>query len=130
MSTAPNVLRQAPQSSESDAFTRSLFGRPSGRSYRAAVAQVIREIKARKKLSNEALAEEIGCSESTVYNAERESGNLEAVTLLNIAYRFGEEAIAPVRELYLCAPAHPKTLDDRFDDVQAAFNALRKDASA
>jgi hypothetical protein len=35
------------------------------------------------------------------------------VTLLNIAYAFGEEAIEPVRALYLCAPAEPETTAEK-----------------
>jgi DNA-binding XRE family transcriptional regulator len=61
-------------------------------------------VKAVHGLSNEGLADEIGCHKDTVANAEDEVGNLDPVTLLNIAYAFGEEAIEPVRELYLCAP--------------------------
>jgi DNA-binding XRE family transcriptional regulator len=101
VASAPNVLYPQPET-----FSRSLFGRPSNGSYRAAVAQVIRDAKARHKLSNERLAEIVGCSEQTIANAETEraENNLNPVTLLNIAYAFGEEAIDPVRQLYLCAP--------------------------
>jgi len=106
MASQPNVLRPAPET-----FTRSLFGRPSSGSYRAAVAQVLREVKARHKLSNERLAEIVGCSEQTIANAEAEraENNLNPVTLLNIAYAFGEDAIDPVRQLYLCAPVEAPT---------------------
>lgn len=92
-----------------ETLPRSLFGRPTRRGYRAAVAQIIRDVKARHALSNEALADEIGCHKDTVANAEDEVGNLDPVTLLNIAFRFGEEAIRPVRQLYLCAPVDPPT---------------------
>lgn len=127
---AASVFSREVQSSEPETMPRSLFGRPTGRSYRAAVAQVIRDVKASKRLTNEALAEAIGCSESTVYNAENEHGDLAAVTLFNIAFAFGEEAIAPVRELYLCGPAEPKTVSDRLDEIQADFNQLRKELGA
>jgi DNA-binding XRE family transcriptional regulator len=69
-------------------------------------------VKSAHKLSNERLAEIIGCSEQTVANAENECGDLQAVTLLSIAYAFGEEAIAPVRGLYLCAPVERPTKDE------------------
>ena len=106
--SAPNVLYRLPET-----FSRSLFGRPTSGSYRAAIAQVIRDVKARHKLSNERLAEIIGCSEQTIANAEtdRAENNLNPVTLLNIAYAFGEEAIDPVRTLYLCAPVDPPSKD-------------------
>lgn len=107
---------------------RALFGRPRNSSYRAAVADAIRKLKARHRLSNEALAEEIGCEEKTIRNAEKEAGNLDVIHLLNIAWRYGEEAISPVRALYLCAPAEPKTTSDYFDEAQAALNAARKAA--
>jgi DNA-binding XRE family transcriptional regulator len=108
MASAANVLREQPET-----FTRSLFGRPTSGSYRAAVSQIIRDVKARHRLSNERLAELIGCSEQTIANAEgdRAENNLNAVTLLNIAYAFGEEAIEPVRALYLCAPVDAPTKD-------------------
>lgn len=124
MASAFNVLREQPES-----FTRSLFGRPTSNSYRAAVSQVIREVKARHKLSNERLAELIGCSEQTIANAEsdRAENNLNAVTLLNIAYAFGEEAIAPVRALYLCAPTEQPTANVRIDRIEREINALRKE---
>jgi DNA-binding XRE family transcriptional regulator len=109
MATQPNVLCDAP---ETVGAVRSLFGRPSSRSYRVAVAQIIRDVKASNKLSNERLAELIGCSEQTVANAENECGDLTAVILLSIGYAFGEEAIDPVRSLYLCAPVEIATKDE------------------
>lgn len=108
MASAPNVSRLEPNTFVG---SPSLFGRPSSRSYRIAVAQTIRDVKARHKLSNERLAEIIGCSEQTAANAENECGDLSPVTLLSIAYAFGEEAIDPVRQLYLCAPSEPQTKD-------------------
>jgi DNA-binding XRE family transcriptional regulator len=109
---------------------RSLFGRPSNGSYKAAVAQVIRDVKAKNKLSNERLADLIGCSETTVFNAENEACDLAAVTLLNIAYAFGEEAIQLVRDLYLCAPAEQPTAETRLNRIEREINALRKEIDA
>jgi DNA-binding XRE family transcriptional regulator len=127
MATALNVLPEAPET-----FTRSLFGRPTSSSYRAAVSQVIREVKAKHRLSNERLAELIGCSEQTIANAEgdRAENNLNAVTLLGIAYAFGEEAIEPVRQLYLCAPVEQPTADTRLNRIEREINALRKEIAA
>jgi DNA-binding XRE family transcriptional regulator len=128
MDSSSNEIRQEVQSSEPVTMTRSLFGRPTGKSYRAAVAETIRTVKATYKLSNETLAEEIGCSESTVYNAENEHGDLAAVTLLNIAYRFGEEAVAPVRGLYLCTAPEKPTRAERFRRLHAELDALERDS--
>jgi transcriptional regulator with XRE-family HTH domain len=105
---------------------RSLFGKPSSRSYRTAVAQAIRDIKARNQLSNEALADVIGCSEQTVANAENEVGDLTAVILLNLAYAFGEDSIESVRSLYLCAPAREPSVIGELDAAERHFNAARK----
>lgn len=130
MASAPNVLCQAPQSSEPRDPLRSLFGHPTGRSYRKAVAQIVRDVKARHKHTNETLAEEIGCSETTIYNAENENGDLAAVTLLRIAFAFKEEAIQPVRDLYLCAPVEAATTEDRLRRIEAEVAMIRREARA
>jgi transcriptional regulator with XRE-family HTH domain len=91
---------------------RSLFGGPARSAYRSAVSQIIRDLKATNKLSNERLAERLRCSESTIFNAENENGNLDPVTLLMIAWEFSEEAILPVRQLYLCAPSSSRRRTD------------------
>jgi len=125
MASAPNVLYSAPET-----FSRSLFGRPSSGSYRAAIAEIIRDVKSRHKLSNERLAEVIGVSEQTIANAEsqRAENDLKAVTLLNIAYAFGEDAIDPVRNLYLCAPAKDLTPAERIEranrEIAAALSEM------
>jgi DNA-binding XRE family transcriptional regulator len=106
---------------------RSLFGRPSNRSYKAAVAQIIRDVKARNRLSNERLAELIGCSETTVFNAENETCDLAAVTLLNIAYAFGESAIAPVRALYLCSPTEEPSRAERLRRIIGEAELILKE---
>ena len=91
-------------------MARSLFGRPSKSAYKAAVSQIIRDIKASYGLSNNRLSEILVCDEKTIRNAEDgDNGALDPVILLNIAYAFGEEAIHPVRELYLCAPVDQPT---------------------
>jgi DNA-binding XRE family transcriptional regulator len=123
MASSPNVLYAAPET-----FTRSLFGRPTSGSYRAAIAQVIRNLKASHKLSNERLAEIIGVSEQTIANAEAErvENDLKAVTMLNIAYAFGEDAIAPIRNLYLCAPVELPTAATLLEAIDRNTNMLRK----
>jgi DNA-binding XRE family transcriptional regulator len=119
MATRANVLYDAPET-----FGRSLFGRPSSGSYKTAVTQIIRDVKARHGLSNARLAEIIGCAEQTIANCDndRPENELKAVTLLNIAYAFGEEAIAPVRNLYLCAPADQLTKNDHIRKAREHLN--------
>jgi transcriptional regulator with XRE-family HTH domain len=122
MASAANLY---PRTEET--FPASLFGRPSRDSYRAAVKQVVLDVKARSGLDSEQLAEKLGVSKDTVENAEKMVSSLEAVTLLKIAFFYGEEAIAPVRALYLCAPVEQATLIDRLDRIEAEARAIRRE---
>ncbi len=122
---APNVF---PPTQEN--LPRSLFGRPSSRSYRAAVAQAVREVKARHGLNDERLAELVGCDKDTIKNAENEETNLNAVTLFGLAYAFGEDAIDPVRALYLCAPVEEPTIADRCRRIRGELAAIEKERVA
>lgn len=110
---APNVL--------------PLFDPPRKMSYRAAVAKAIRDLKATHNLSNVKLADKLDCCEQTLENAEGEANDLNAVTLLRIAYVFGEDAIAPVRDLYLRRHVQPETLAERFDKIERQIASLRKE---
>lgn len=107
-----------------------LFDPPRKMSYRSAVAKVIRDIKSREGLSNVAMADRLDCSDETISNAENEHTDLNAVTLLRIAYVFGEDAIAPVRELYLRRHAEPETLTDKLDGLQSQIDRIRKELAA
>lgn len=92
-----------------ETLPRSLFGRPSRRAYRAAVKQIVLDVQARKGLSDLELADLIGCHKETIENARNEDTSLDVLTLLNIAYAFGEEVIQPVRNLYLFAAVEELT---------------------
>lgn len=74
---------------------------PRQKAFREAVAKTIRDIKSAHGLTNVELAEEIGCCADTISNGENKHNDMNAVTLLRIAFRFGEAAINPVRGLYL-----------------------------
>lgn len=101
-------IQQGP--SDSASATKSLFGRPVGSAYRRAIAKCLNRVKEMSGLSNIDLAEQLGCDEKTIRKAlTAENGNLDVITLLNIAYFHGEEAIEPVRALYLCAAQEPET---------------------
>lgn len=127
---APNVLSHEVQSSEpATDFSKALYGPPNGRSYRAAIAQIIKDLKALHKLSNETLAERIGSSETSVYNWENENGSMEAVTLLRIAFEFGEEAIALARQLYLCKPAERPSRAERFRRAHVMLDELEREGA-
>lgn len=104
----------------------ALLDRPRQKPFREAVAKVIRDVKAKNGLSNVELAEEIGCCADTVSNAENQNNDLTAVILLNIAWRFGEAAILPVRLLYLRYQA-PRTVFERLDDALADLDTIRRE---
>lgn len=123
MASAANVFPPCQEN-----LPRSLFGRPSSKSYRSAVAAVVREVKARHGLNDERLAELVGCDKDTIRNAENEETNLNAVTLFGIAYAFGEAAIEPVRALYLCAPVEEPTLADRLRRIRGELAAIEKES--
>jgi DNA-binding XRE family transcriptional regulator len=108
MASAPNLY---PRTEET--FPGSLFGRPSRDTYRAAVKQVVLDVKARSGLDSEQLGEKLGVSKDTIENAEKKAFSMEAVTLLKIAYFYGEASIDPVRSLYLCAPAETETTTEK-----------------
>jgi hypothetical protein len=123
MASAPNVFP-----SGEETFPRSLFGKPSRNSYRTAIKRIILDLKASKGLSDWELAEQIGCHKDTIENAQEQACSLDVVTLLNIAYAFGEEAIEPVRALYLCAPSQVETPREKVNrltrELQSAVEAL------
>lgn len=79
-----------------------IFDAPKQKTFREAVSKTIRKLKADHNLSNVELSERIGCCADTISNAENENNDLSAVLLLKIAFHFGEAAIDPVRQLYLC----------------------------
>lgn len=114
---APKVLPQhAPQ--------LPIFQPPRQKTFREAVSKVIRDLKSRQSLSNVELAETIGCCADTISNAENENNDLGAVILLRIAFHFGEAAIDPVRQLYLCREHdEPATIADRLRAIAAEIEA-------
>ena len=122
MATAPNAYPL-----QQERFPRSLWGRPTRNGYRAAIKQIILELKARKNLSDQELADLLGCHKETIENAQDEANSLDVVTLLNIAYAFGEEAIQPVRDIYLCAPTEQPTIEDRLARIEGEAAAIRRE---
>lgn len=121
MASAANVF---PRTEEN--LPRSLFGKPKSRSYRAACKQIVLDVQARQRLSDQELADIIGCHKDTIQNVKEEACDLSAVTLLIIAYAFGEESIRPVRELYLCKPAEQPTALSEIEKARQALNAAEK----
>ena len=102
----------------------SLFGKPNKRSIRAAVKQMILDVQASNGLSDEELAEIIGGCKETVTNWREEASTMNTEALLLFAYCFGEEAIAPVRNLYLYAP--PQTDETPAMKVDRLYRELAR----
>lgn len=73
--------------------------RPTTKSYRAAVKQIVLNLQADQGLNDPELAERLGCSAGTVKNARTEATNLDGVTLANIEYEFGPSALDPFLDL-------------------------------
>lgn len=127
MAAGFKVLRTNTASQHSFGRSPTLFGRVSNRDYRAAVAQTIREIKAERNLTNESIAEDLGCSEGTVANAENENGNLDPVTMLNLGALFGgQQRIHHILALINGSPDEPPTLLDRLDRIEREAAEIRK----
>jgi DNA-binding XRE family transcriptional regulator len=113
MASAPNVL--------------PIFGPPVQKSYRAAVAHCIRRVKLQHGLNNVSLAEALGCSNQTIANAENEESDLSGVTLMRMAWTYGEESIAAVRQLYLCTVEEAPTIEDRLGRIEAEAASIRRE---
>ena len=67
--------------------------------YRAAVEEILRQIRRATGLSDARLAARIGCSASTVRNARSGHTSLDPALLLRIEQEFGPGAIDPVLAL-------------------------------
>ncbi len=104
-----------------------LFDPPRQKSYRVAVANIIRKVKARHELSNVTLAERIGCCAETIGNAENENTDLNAATLARIGYEFGPDAVQPFVDLFVRRYEAPRTLFERLDDALADLDAVRRE---
>jgi hypothetical protein len=74
--------------------------RPTDSSYQEAVKRIIDKIGA--GLTDQELAQRLGCSAGTVSNARNKKGNLCAVTLANIGHEFGADAVLPFAALFEC----------------------------
>lgn len=114
----------------SGATVLPLFSRPREKDYRACVAKIIRELKARHGLTNTELAEEIGCCKETIENAENEHSSLNPVAFGSIRWRFGPEAVQPWTEICDGRVGEPETLTDRLDALQQQIAAVRQEIGA
>lgn len=69
--------------------------RPTTKSYRAAVKQIVLDLQSEFGLNDQELADRLGCSRGTIKNARAEAADLNGVTLANIEYEFGPAALDP-----------------------------------
>lgn len=117
MSTRTNVLRRTM--------------RPNTKSYRAAVASIIRSVQAQHGLSDADLAEQIGCSVGTIQNARNERSNLDGVFLANLQFTFGADAIDHFQALS-AARGVPEgaTVDQDLNTIRRLAEAIAKLADA
>ena len=104
----------------------SLFGKPMRRSIRAGVKQMVLDAQAKHGLDDQEMAEILGKCKETIQNWREETATIDTEALLNFAYAFGEDAIQPVRDLYLCKPAEHRTILDRIDAIEGEARLLRK----
>jgi len=98
---------------------------PVRKTFRPAMADIIRDLKTRHRLTNDSLAEELGCCADTISNVENEHNDLNIVTFLRLWWRFGDEAVRPVTDL-ACRIPERLTSADRIDDVMRQLSTLRK----
>ena len=103
-----------------------LFASPTQKLFRAAVAKIIRDLKAREGLSNVELAEAIGCCADTISNAENENNDLSGVTIAKIGFRFGEKAVEPYTDLWTQRMEVPRSPAERLDDALREIEAVRR----
>lgn len=95
--------------------------RPTTKSYRAAVKQIVLDVQAAHGLHDAELAERLGCSAGTVKNARTEATNLDGVTLANVEYEFGPAALDPFLAL---GGSRAIPTDCTNDDAQDATMSL------
>lgn len=100
-----------------------LFGPPSQKSFRMAVADALRAIKREHGLTLVELADRLGCCDQTIRNALDEDGCLSAVTMLRIGYEF-EGALEPVFALSRRAAVAPLTVADRVERIERELAAI------
>jgi transcriptional regulator with XRE-family HTH domain len=132
MDIAANVLSVETGTEQNSDPIPGLFNLVSDENYQNAVSRIILEIRAEYGYkSAEALADKVRCSKTTILNGENGSGNLDAVTLLNLALLHGGEArLRRVIALINGCPPKPVTPFERLAranrEIASALNELEK----
>lgn len=73
---------------------------PTQKLLRQAVAKIIRRVQLDQELTDDDLADALGCSVGTVRNARNEHADLNAATIAKIGAKFGAEVLDPYAALY------------------------------
>lgn len=113
--SAPNVL------GGEAIFNKNGACQIGNHAYRDAVAEIIRTVKFKHKLTNIQLADLVGCSDGTISNAENAHGSLDPNTLIRMANVFGPQIMQPIRDIY----DRPLTYAEQIDDICERLQALK-----
>jgi hypothetical protein len=105
----------------------SLFGRPRSKDCLAAISKAVLRARSNHDLTNEQLANGLGCSTGTIKNALSESSMMRTDTLLRFGYFFPEE-FAPIQALMSGAVPEAPTVADRLERIETHLDAIRREA--
>jgi hypothetical protein len=98
---------------------------PTQKSLRAAVANIIRQVQAENKLTDDDFADAVACSVGTIRNARNEQADLNATTIARIGAKFGAEHIDPYSALWGARNVPLETQDtDALPSMSAAVHRL------
>lgn len=97
----PNVLHRAP--------------RPTKTGYLEAVQEIIGNISI--GLTDQDLADRLGCTRETISNVRNMKGSLSPVTLAQIGHEFGPEALQPFAELFGAVIVPLEADDSDLDEI-------------
>lgn len=89
--------------------------RPTEADYRDAIHEIMCAIGV--GLTDQELADRLGCSDKTVRNARNKSGSLSPVTLAHIGHEFGPEALQPFADLFDGIMVHASGDSGDLDDI-------------
>jgi hypothetical protein len=107
----------------------SLFGAPGSNDCLAAISKAVLNARCNHNLTNEQLADGLGCCTGTIKNALSETSMMRTDTLLRFGYFFPEE-FAPVHALMTAAVPEAPSVADRLERIETHLDAIRREADA
>jgi hypothetical protein len=72
---------------------------PGQKSLRDAIARCVKKVQADHDLDDDELEEKLLCSDETLRNARNKKHTLGTVSIMRLAYFYGEDAIEPIMAL-------------------------------